>query len=304
MRKIIITIALAIGAGAYVQAQQDPMFTQYMFNTLSINPGYAGSADMLSVSLLSRHQWVNIEGAPTTQTFVAHTPIGNNNFAVGLSVVNDKIGPTKQLGFYGDFSYKLKVGEKNTLALGLKAGGNTLSNDFTSLKNIDINDKTFQSNTTSGFMPNVGFGLYFRAPKYYVGLSAPKLLENDLSDNSAVAAKENNHYFAIAGLIVDVNETIKFKPTILTKYVAGSPLSLDLTASFLFNDKLWLGAMYRLEDAVGGIVQYNITQQFRIGYAYDHTLSDLQTYAGGTHEIMLNYDFIFGKDKVKTPRFF
>ena len=301
MKKIYIALSL-LGIGTSYFAQQDAMFTQYMFNTLSVNPGYAGSADMLSINAISRHQWISIAGAPTTQTLVLHGPIKSQKLGVGLSVVNDKIGPTKDLSFYGDFSYRLKLSEKSSLSFGLKGGINNLNVDLESLGGTEANDPAFQGSVTQ-LKPNFGFGLYYRTPKAYLGLSAPKLLQNQFSSGST-SLLQNRHYFLIAGLVTKLSESLAFKPTFLAKYAVNTPVSLDFTANFIIKDKVWLGAMYRLQDAVGGIVQLQLSKQLRLGYAYDYALSELRGYTGGTHEIMLNYDFNFPKDGLVSPRYF
>jgi type IX secretion system PorP/SprF family membrane protein len=307
---ILLAIALLSSIGAI--AQQDPLYSQYMFNTLSINPGYAGSRDALSATILHRSQWSGFEGAPQTQTLTIHSPFKEANIGAGLSVVNDKIGPVNQTGVYVDLAYKLQVTDRGFLRLGLKGGANmysaSLGTLYTGPNANQQGDIAFSQDISNEIMPNVGFGFYYSTPDFYVGGSAPKLLENDLSledgNQTTKIKSENRHYFVIAGAVMDLNRDIKFKPTVLTRFVSSSPFSFDLTTSFIFYDKLTLGLLYRYDATVGGIAQYLISDQLRVGYAYDYNTSDLGQYSGGGHEIMLSYDFVFSRRNVRTPRYF
>ncbi|OFX25765.1 MAG: hypothetical protein A2033_15050 [Bacteroidetes bacterium GWA2_31_9] len=303
--KIYIIVAILLTNVFNSFSQQDPMFTQYMFNTLAVNPGYAGSRGALNVTGLLRNQWVGIDGAPKTQTFFAHTPIINKNMAVGLSVVNDKIGPINQTFVYGDYSYTIKVTDNSKLAFGLKGGVNIIKGNLTSVDLTEQNDQSFSTNIDYKPLPNFGFGLYYHSERWYVGLSTPKLLENKIEasvDYSKLS--EKRHYFLIGGFVVDISESVKFKPSVLTKVTEGAPVSIDLTANFLFKDKLWLGAGHRLGDSFSALMQLQLNDQLRVGYAYDYTISKLTKYNYGSHEIMLSYDFIFRKDKILSPRYF
>jgi type IX secretion system PorP/SprF family membrane protein len=280
-----------------------------MFNTLAINPAYAGTRDMLSLMALSRHQWVGFEGAPSTQTFTAHSPIPNKNIGLGLSVVYDQLGPTRQTGTYIDYSFQVHLSESSLLSFGLKGGFNNYQLDMAELRRLTpYDDPAYSDPNINQFLPNFGFGLYLYSPKYYVGFSAPKLLENKFTSAGEVqttqAGKEIRHYFLMSGAIFQLSPEVKFKPSFLARMTTSSPLSLDVNANFLFLDKLWAGVMYRFSDTFGGIIQYQFTNQFRIGYAYDMNANELQNYNSGTHEIMINYEFNFKKDKVQNPRYF
>ena len=294
-------------AGA--NAQQDAMFTHYSFNTLAVNSGYAGSRDALTVTGLHRSQWVSFPGAPATQTLTLHAPIMNEKIGLGLSILNDKIGPTKQTAFYGDFAYKIPVGN-GKLAFGLKAGLNMVSNDLNTLETDQTGDPNFQTNVKSQLLPNFGFGLYYSTPKYYVGLSTPRLLENNYESNttSGSVGGEKRHYFFIAGMVFPLNESgsIKLKPTTFVKVTQGAPVELDLTALFYFQDKFWVGPMLRSGDALGVLAGLNITDQFSLGYSFDWSYSNTTfKYNGGSHELMLRYDFLFNaKGKIRSPRYF
>jgi len=305
MQKLCVLVLLGM-AVCQMTAQQDPMFTQYMFNTLSINPAYAGSADRLSAVALHRSQWVNFEGAPTTQTVTIHSPLKKENISLGGSIINDAYGPVKQIGFYLDASYRIFFGE-NRLAFGLKAGTNMFSANLIDLNPLMPNDNAFAANIRSKALPNFGFGAMYYSKRFYLGASAPKLLANKLIDGDLpdfLNNQERQHIFLIAGAVFDISYYTKFKPTLLVKAVNGAPIAAEVTAQFLFFEKFWAGAMYRWEDAAGILLQYEINNRFKIGYAYDYTLSDIRKYSDGSHEIMLGFDLIRGYGGDVSPRYF
>lgn len=302
-----IGVLVFVAALAFrMDAQQDPMYTQYMFNTLSINPAYAGSSDRLSAVALHRSQWVNFEGAPKTQTITVHSPLKRENISLGGSIVNDAYGPVKQTGFYLDASYRIFMGNKR-LAFGLKAGTNLFSANLLDLNPLMADDNAFAANISSKPLPNFGFGVMYYSKRYYIGASMPKLLTNKLIDGSLpdfLNNQEKRHAFLIAGAVFDISYYTKFKPTILIKQVNGAPIGAEITAQFLFFEKFWAGAMYRWEDAAGILLQYEINNKFKIGYAYDYTLSDIRRYSDGSHEIMLGFDLIRGFGGDVSPRYF
>lgn len=305
VQKLCVVVLLCM-AVCQMTAQQDPMFTQYMFNTLSINPAYAGSADRFSAVALHRSQWVNFEGAPTTQTITVHSPLKKENISIGGSIINDSYGPVKQIGFYLDASYRIFFGE-NRLAFGLKAGTNMFSANLIDLNPLMPNDHAFAANIQSKALPNFGFGAMYYSKRFYVGASAPKLLANKLIDGELpdfLNNQERQHGFLIAGAVFDISYYTKFKPTVLLKAVKGAPLAAEVTAQFLFFEKFWAGAMYRWEDAAGILLQYEINNKFKIGYAYDYTLSDIRKYSDGSHEIMLGFDLVKGYGGDVSPRYF
>ncbi len=307
MKKIILIIVL-ITAVFQSWAQQNAQFTHYSFNTLAVNPGYAGSRDALTVTLLHRTQWVSFPGAPVTQTFTIHAPVANEKVGIGFSVLNDKIGPTDQTSFFADFAYKIKVG-KGQLSLGLKGGFNMISQDINGLSTTQPNDPAFQENAQSKLLPNVGAGVYYSTTKYYLGLSTPSLLENDYAtDATSVASSEQRHYFFIGGAIFNLNKegSIKLRPTTFVKVTAGAPVEIDLTALFYLKDTFWAGPMFRTGDAVGLLVGVNLLEHLSVGYSYDWSFTNKTgEYNGGSHEIMLRYDFFFkSSKKIKSPRYF
>lgn len=311
MKKILI-IAIALIGTLAVSAQQDAMYTHYMFNTLAINPAYAGSRDALTVTGLHRSQWVGFEGAPVTQTLTLHSPVFNDKIGLGLSVLNDKIGPTNTTSFYADFAYKIRVSEKGKLAFGLKGGINLMQGEINTLKLGDANDQSFVNNIESDLLPNFGFGIYYYTLKWYIGASTPKLLENSFSTNTSTGGTdvfgEQRHYFLIAGAVFNLNSSgsVKIKPTTFVKLTNGAPAEADLTAMFIFQDKVELGAMYRTGDAIGLLLGYNFSNQLRFGYSFDWSMVNTTfKYNNGSHEVMLRYDFIYkDKAKIRSPRYF
>lgn len=302
-RFVLVTLLLAnavVGRG-----QQDPLYSQYMFNTLAFNPAYAGSANVFTVMALSRHQWVGFDGAPATQTVLAHTPLKAQNLALGFSAINDKIGPSHQTAVYGDFAYRIRTGTDSRLSFGLKGGMNVYQADLASLTSVEVDPANI--NISGQLLPNVGFGLYWHGPRYYLGASAPKLLENKMSTvsgNVLVPSTEARHYFLMGGYVFDLSRDLKFKPSFIFRTVEGAPLSLDINGSFLLRERIWFGAMYRLGNAFGVMGQYQVSDQFRVGYAFDLTTTRIGAYNAGTHEIMLSYDFRFMKGKTISPRYF
>lgn len=302
---ISIIAFFAILCGPRAIAQQDPLFGQYMFNTLAFNPAYAGSADVFTVMALSRHQWVGFEGAPATQTILAHTPLKNESIAIGLSAINDRIGPSRQTSAYADFAYRIKTGTDTRLAFGLKGGINMYQADLASLSTVEVDQANV--NVKGQLLPNFGFGMFWHAPRYYVGVSAPKLLENELGMTNGVVvqkATEARHYFLIGGYVMDLSKEFKFKPSFMLRAVQGAPLSLDINANFLLRERIWFGGMYRLGNAFGLMGQYQINDQLRAGYAFDLTTTRIGAYNAGTHEVMLSYDLRFLKGRTISPRYF
>lgn len=308
LKVLALGLVLSLGFVKTTKAQQDPQYSMYMFNPLSINPAFAGSRDALSVTLLGRKQWVNIDGAPETGTLTAHSPLKNENIAVGLSVVYDKIGPSTTNMFYADLAYRLPL-KNSRLAFGLKGGVDMYSANFSGLIVNDNTDPLYVTPISNKIMPNFGFGVYWYSPKSYVGLTAPKLLENTFAEGATVNgtvtnAKQNRHFFLTAGHTFDLSSTIEMVPSLMIKAVQDAPISAEINLNFLFYEKLWIGAGYRAEDAIVANVMYHFTPTFRAGYAYDYTVSDLGAYNTGSHEIMLNYDLDFLGKGFKTPRRF
>lgn len=310
MTKRIIILTMAVLAVAEMSAQQDAMFTHYMHNTLAVNPAYAGSRDAMTTTLLHRNQWVSIEGAPKTNTLTIHSPVFRENLGFGFSVVNERVGPINNTALTLDFAYSLQVTKDAKLGFGLKAGANMMSGNLTELAIGEEQDVAFEQNMSSDVLPNFGFGLYYHSDRYYVGLSTPKIIENDFRNMASHDGGQKRHYFLIAGTVVDLSENIRFKPTTFLKITQGAPLQADLTSTFIFNDKFNLGAMYRTDDAIGALLGVNINPQLYFGYSFDWAYrSDWNVVENAvqrtSHEVMLRYDMIFkGEDKIRSSRFF
>ena len=289
-------------------AQQDPMYTQYMFNTQIINPAYAGTWESMGFMTLARQQWVGLEGTPNTYTFSFQSPMRNKKVALGLNVINDKIGLEQRFSLYGDYSYRVSLSEQTNLCLGLKAGFTNYSNNLQEyqLYPDGLADPLFQGEIDTKFMPNFGVGAFLYNKNYYVGFSIPKMVHNEFQNNynNFSTQSELRHYFLIAGLVIDLGEEVKFKPTFLTKATVGAPVEFDFSVNFLLKGRMWLGAMYRTGDSYGFIAQWVFDKNLRIGYAIDFTTSNLQGYHDGTHEIMVSYELQFIKEKFVSPRYF
>lgn len=295
-----------LGMSNWVYAQQDAQYTQYMYNPMNINPAYAGSRDVLSIFGMHRTQWVGLEGAPTTNVFSIHTPLKNERLGLGLSIVNDKIGPSSENSISIDFAYRIPFSEKSVLSFGLKGVANLLDVDYTKLDIYDPTDPQLQNNIDNKFSPNIGAGIYWYSNKYYVGLSVPNFLETKhYDDNSAEAlAKERMHYYFMSGYVFDINESIKFKPAFLTKFISGAPIQLDLTANFMFNEKFIIGGAYRWDAAASVLAGFQISKKILIGYSYDMDTTKLANYNSGSHELFLRYELFKNSLKVINPRFF
>jgi type IX secretion system PorP/SprF family membrane protein len=285
-------------------AQQLPQFTQYMYNTIAINPAYAGSRETLSVVGLHRSQWVGLEGGPQTQTLSVHAPLRNERVGLGLSFINDELGFQNFSYLYADFSYTIPTGKTSKLAFGVKAG-------FTSFS-LDSDFQQSQSNDPAIFgfedrwKPNIGTGVYWHSKKWYLGLSAPRLLNTNYTGDAEFQSLERISYYFTGGYVFDISKNTKFKPAALLKATNGAPLSFDLTANFLFYEKFWAGASYRINEqaaALGAIADFQVSKQLRIGYAYEYPLSDLRPYTSGTHEVLLMFE-IFKSKRIKSPRYF
>ncbi len=284
--------------------QQDPHFTQYMYNTMSINPGYAGSTGSLTLTSLARVQWVGLDGAPNTQTFSAHAPVGYSGLGVGLNFVNDRIGPANEVFLDGNLSYTIRLSEVGNFAIGLRLGGRILNVDWDKGIFRDQSDLAFANNISNDFLPTVGAGFYYYTDKSYFGISVPNFLETEHFDNERFSvAQEELHFFLIGGHVFNVRENLKLKPAFIAKAVRGAPLSFDVSANALFYDRFTLGLAYRWQDSVSGLVGFQATSNLFLGYAYDLTTSDYRFYNSGTHEFMLRYNFLSGT-KLKSPRFF
>jgi type IX secretion system PorP/SprF family membrane protein len=301
-------LLLCLGSLGGLMVQQDAQYTQYMYNTVSVNPAYAGSRGNLSIAGLHRSQWLGLEGAPKTQTLNLHSPIGYRGVGLGISVVNDQIGPTSETNFDADFSYTILLSAEGRLSFGLKASAHLLDIRFSELT-LDPNnpDATLQQDIQNRLSPNVGAGVYYHTERFYAGLSVPRFLETKHFDESSLStAKEQMNFYLITGYVWDLHPLWKFKPTLLTKMTLGAPLQLDLSANFMYNDKFIMGAAYRWDAALSAMVGFNISRSFLIGLAYDREVTQLggTAFNDGSFELILRYDFFRTVGKIKSPRFF
>jgi len=307
VRQAVLAV-LIIGAPFYSIGQQDPMYTQYIFNLQTVNPAYAGSWETMGFLALTRHQWVGITGNPTTQTFSFQTPLLTQNVGIGLDVVVDKLGPERRVMVNLDYSYRIMVNENTSLRFGIKGGFTNYNNDLLSLHPFPdgIPDQVLNGVIENKFMPNVGLGLFMSSPKYYLSFSIPRLLQNSFMDNPGnfSTMSEVREYYLVGGVVFNLSDNIKFKPVFMTKSIVGSPVQFDLSANFLLAEKFWIGGMYRSGDAFGAIAQWIVNSKFRIGYAADFTLSSLKHYHRGVHEVMISYEIGFVKRKFVSPRYF
>ncbi len=287
-----------------VCAQQDPQYTQYMYNTMSVNPGYAGQREVLSATALYRTQWVGIDGAPKTVTFGIHSPLENNRLGLGLNIVSDQIGPAVETTMDANFSYTIPVDTfgETELSFGIKGGLHVLDTDWS--KGIYRNpDAAFNENVNL-ISPTLGAGLYLHSNSWYVGLAIPNFLNtNHYDDFQESLATERMHYFLIGGYVFDVSNDLKLKPAFLAKAVKGAPMIADLSINALIKESLTLGLAYRWDDAVSGLVGFQISDGLYIGYAYDVTTTNLNNYNSGSHEIMLRFE-LRSAGKILSPRFF
>lgn len=290
--------------------QQLPQFTQYMYNTISINPAYAGSRETLSIVGLHRSQWVGIDGGPTTQTLSVHSPLRNEKIGIGVSFINDKLGYENFAYLYADFSYTINLNYDTKLAFGLKGGFTHYNLDEELLTDPSVVEDLYFNDVSNRWSPNIGVGLFLHTNKWYFGLSAPRILNTDYNNgrNGTVdyVSLERVSYYLTGGYVFDISENTKFKPAAMIKATNGAPLSYDLTANFLFNEKFWLGGAYRFNEsagAFGAIADFQVSDQIRIGYAYEHPISDIRPYSDGTHEVLIMFEIVKNK-RVKSPRFF
>jgi type IX secretion system PorP/SprF family membrane protein len=302
MKKIVLVLLFC---SAVSFAQQDAQFTQYMHNTININPAYAGSRGVMSVFGLYRTQWVGLDGAPETGTLSLNTPV-NNNVGLGFSVINDKIGPTNETNFAVDFSYSIPTSATTKLSFGIKGSANIFNLDPNKLNPEDQGDPQF-SDFKNKFSPNVGAGVYYHSDKGYIGLSVPNFIEtNRYDDNETAIFKEQINYYLIAGYVFNLDryEMIKFKPAVLAKMIEGSPLQVDASANFMYNDKFVLGVSYRWSAALSAMAGFQVTKSMYIGYAYDRETTKLNNYNSGSHEIFLRFEFLNNYSRITSPRFF
>lgn len=307
--RTVLVVVLIVASAGWTQAQQNPVYSQYIFNGLVINPAYAGSHVQFSATAMYRNQWVNFEGAPKTFSFSAHTTLLKNKIGVGLLATNDEIGSYKNQSLFGSYAFIIKS-PIGTLAMGLQAGFNLTSADFSGLNLDDFDDPSF-AGFDNKIKPNFGAGAYFHNDYLFAGFSVPFLLNNNISSDAEALLneiKEARYYYLHGGLILPLDraKTVQLNPTILIRAQEGSPLSMDINAGFIFYDVFSIGASYRNIDAIITYIDLKISEQFHFGYSYDWTTSDINKFSQGTHEFMLNYRFRIRKlhGNVECPSYF
>lgn len=304
MKKLLsIAVIISLLQVEFATAQQDPQYSQYMYNMIVVNPAYAGLKDGLAINLLYRNQWSSLDGAPETFTAAVHAPVGEK-VGLGASIIRDELGPVKETNAYADFSYTLDLSGSLRLALGVKAGATFHEVGLTSLELQDPSDPFFSQNINRTY-PNVGTGAFLYNDNFYIGLSVPNLLNSvHLDENGLRYGSETNHYFATAGYVFEPTENLKLKPNLMVKSAFNAPTSFDLNLNALFAEKFELGVSYRLDDSFSGIVGFQATPEFRIGYAYDAVVSEINAVAPSSHEIILTYNILRNKKALRSPRYF
>ena len=306
MKKLILIIQIFITSAVF--AQQEPMFTHYMFNTLTTNPGFAGNRNALVVNALHRSQWLGFDGAPRTQTLTVHSPLKNKHFGVGFALVNEKIGVIKSTNIAGSFSYEMLITRTMKIAYGINIGFNKIDADLRSVKTTNVGDPAFATNITTRLMPNLGFGAYFSTEKYYMGLSIPKFFENDFNSytldiNNKLTGEQKNIYYIVGTILPLYSEKFKFKPSAQLQFSGGTMPKIDITGLIQYDNKFWWGLMLRTADSFGVLLGMNINHQIACGYSFDFSyLNTTVKYNGGSHEIMFQYLFSWEKE-LKCPAY-
>ncbi|MFT7033282.1 MAG: type IX secretion system PorP/SprF family membrane protein [Cyclobacteriaceae bacterium] len=304
MKKIkilILSVGIVFTMANTVMGQQQVMFTQYMFNGLALNPAYAGHDGALSITALTRHQWVGIDGAPNTQTLSIHTPIKKNKIAVGALVYRDQIGLTTETGVTGSYAYRIDFGKGN-LSMGMQFGFSEFRNnqaDAYQGSNVVVDPYA----NGQAFKPNIGAGFFYSTERFYLGISSPFLLNNKI-ETADDPVEQIRHLFATSGFVVDLNRHLKLKPSVLLKMVQGAPLQMDFSAMLLIEDRIWVGFSYRSFDSIDLVLELQLNSKFSLGYAYDYSVTALNQVNSGSHELMLNYILSFSRSRVITPRYF
>lgn len=299
--KFLIAALLFVSLVSF--SQQDAQYTQYMYNTINVNPAYAGSRGVMSVFGMHRSQWVGLDGAPVTNAFSINSPIQNTNLGIGLSFVNDRLGPTDENNISADISYTIKTSETYKLSFGVKGSVDLFSFDANKL-NIYAPDNSLQSYANK-LSPNIGAGIYLHSDKSYIGFSIPNFFETKrYSDSDYSVYKEKMNYYLIGGYVFDLNPNLKFKPAFLGKMVQGAPIQMDLSANFLFNDKFVLGAAWRWSTAASLMAGFQVSDGLFIGYGYDLDTTNLAHYNSGSHEVFLRFELFNRQSRIVSPRFF
>jgi len=298
---------LLMGVNTNLYSQQDPVFNQYMNNLLTVQPAYAGMSGYVNMTAMSRIQWVGFDGAPVTSTFTIQGPFKKYNVGLGLSVITDRFGPVRQTGVYADYSFRVLLNDDQYVSFGIKGGFNRYEALLTDLSVHDPNDPVVAFDINKKYMPNFGLGFMWHADNFFVGASVPKIFRNKINSNSGETVyQEEMNFYAMGGIVFDIADNVKFKPTVLARWSQNTPSVVDFSANALFYDRVWVGATYRLQNSYGLLFQVFVNSRVKLGYAYDLTTFRPSQYNAGTHEFMLSYDFPVKRKRFCrfTPRYF
>jgi len=309
MKRIILALVILMGYEA--GAQQQAMFSQYMFNPIIVNPGYTGSLEAMTATVLSRSQWTSLDGAPTTQTVSIHGPVKYSRASFGAQLIHDQITVSNYYGMYGFYSYYIPVAENVKLSFGIRAGASFYQADMADLNlyypEMDVvGDPVFMNNNYGGWLPNIGAGIYLYSQRSYLGISMPEMINNEIETSvESLNARQRAHYFVHGGHVFDLSPSLKIKPNFLVKAVSGAPVQVDLNANLLIRDVVWIGGSYRWDESFAALLEIDFTRQWRIGYSYDiPNDNNLGPYHNGSHEFLISYRFMRNKNMAITPRYF
>jgi len=314
IKKILVVGCLIFGLNVDVQAQQEAMLTQFALNMMSINPGYAGYREVQSFSFVHRSQWVGYNGAPVTDVLAFDMALKRKELAIGGSIMNDKIGPSSELGLTANFAYRVKTSVNSTLSLGLQAYGGTYQ---ANLEDLDLVseyvgsavDPSFDQNPNNVFLPNFGFGAFFHTKNSFIGLSSPKLLKNRL-DNETIElirsqdGRSEPTYYLSGGRTLQLDKEYGLQPVFIAKATVGAPLSMGGYLNFLYKDAVKLGIVYYHQEVAGLLAELKLNNRMRLGYSFDLPITGLATYSYGSHEIAATYELRVFKQRLVYARRF
>lgn len=306
VQKILMVVTTTFYIGTTI-AQQEAQFTQYLDNMIYYNPAYAGSNDMLSISALHRQQWAGFKGAPMSTTLGINTPLRYDNIGIGMSLLNDKVGPTNNTWINADVSYSLKFKRhKGRLSFGLKGGVNLLNGDINQLYKQDDSDEILDVRYQNEAKFNVGAGVYYHSEQFFVGVAVPRIIDNVKEANELINPKfiSQRHYYLTIGGYINANRMLKIRPSAMLKVTENSPMAIDANLAFIFYNQFWVGANYRVLESAGIYVQYQISNQFKVGYAFEFSTTQLRAHNAGTHELMISYDLLLNNKSFASPRYF
>jgi len=306
MKKYIIILALTV-IGISTMAQQDALFSQYMFNKLVINPAYAGTRNALSLTMVGRQQWVGLDGAPSTFTFTIHSPLKNERIGLGLYCYTDAVGPVRTSGIIPTFSYKVRLGP-GQLSFGLQFGVKHMTIDWSKVVMPEANDVAYMGQSGDNMILDANFGMYYYTDNFYVGISSKHLFEQEMGtlelEDGLVYATLLRHFYGMAGVAIPINENLALKPSILVKYVKNAPVQVDINANLLIYQRFWLGVSYRTEKVAVFLAEVLVGNHMRIGYSYDIFLNQLKVTNRGSHEVLIGFDIPVFNRRMMTPRYF